>query len=151
EAYFAGEIPVELPMPTAPPGTRVVARGRMGELGSRIALEVCVDKTVVRDFAPKWLGDAYLIAEGANRAQTLLWTSAWSGDGASHVANMLQLEQPCWEEAGLTAPSKADWKANLAALAHGPIDLAGALSKQLAARPQIPAPKPPLGDVPPPA
>ena len=150
EAYFVGELPVPLPMPVAPPGTRIIATGRMGELGSRVALEVCVDKAVVKDFAPKWLGDAYTIVEGPNRALSLLWTSAWSGEAASHVANLLVLEQPCWEDAGQAAPSKSASAGIVTALAHGAIDLDAAVAKQLALRPSLPRPSPPIGDVPPP-
>ena len=150
DAYFAGELPVQLPMPAAPPGTRVLATGRMGELGSRIALEVCADKSVVKDFAPKWAGDAYTIVEGPNRALSLLWTSAWSGDAAPHVANLLELEQPCWEDAGLSAPSKIGSAGILAALAHGEIDRGAAVARQLAVHAQIPKPSPPIGEVPPP-
>ncbi|MGZ6142392.1 MAG: hypothetical protein ACXWLM_03585 [Myxococcales bacterium] len=150
EAYFAGELPILLPMPAAPPGTRVLATGRMGELGSRIALEVCADKSVVKDFVPKWAGDAYTIVQGPDRALSLLWTTAWSGDAAAHVANLLELEQPCWEDAGLTAPSKIASSGMVTALAHGNVDRDAAVAKQLAVRPQLPRPLPPLGEVPPP-
>ena len=150
EAYFAGEQPVPVPPPAAQGASRIVATGRMGELGSRIALEVCVDKSVVKDFAPKWAGDAYTITQGADHSLTLLWTSAWSGDAPQQVANLMTLEQPCWEDAGFAAPSKSRAANGLVALAHGAIDLDAALAKQLAVRVQPPQPKPPLGDVPPP-
>src|SRR5207244_13505046 len=121
------------------PGAPIIRTGRTGGLGSRVALEICVDKAVVKDFAPKWLGDAYTIVEGPNRALSLLWTSAWSGEAASHVANLLVLEQPCWEDAGQAAPSKSGSAGIVTALAHGNIDLDGAIARQLGLRP---APRP---------
>src|SRR5947209_2550111 len=105
EAYFAGEQPVAVPMPVPPPGTRLIASGRMGELGTRIALETCVEKDVVKEFAPRWAGDAYTIVEGPKGALSLLWTTAWSGGVAPNVTNVMKLVQPCWQEQSNGGPS----------------------------------------------
>ena len=151
EAYFAGEVPISVPAPPAPPGTRVVSTGRMGELGARIALEVCVDPAVVKEFARRWAGDAYTIVEGADHARSLLWTSAWTGDAAPRVANLMGLEQPCWDDSAMPGPSKMLAAGSLVALARGNVDLDVAVSKQLTAHAVGSRPAPPLGDVPPPA
>jgi hypothetical protein len=97
ETYFAGEAPLALPPPAVPPGTRLVAKGRMGEVGTRLVLETCVDKAVIKEFAARWAGDAYTIVEGPGRALSLLWVSAWSGDSAKNVANLARMQSPCWE------------------------------------------------------
>jgi hypothetical protein len=148
DAYFAGEEPIPLPAPAAPPGTRIIATGRMGELGARVALELCVDRAVVKDFTPKWAGDAYSVVEGPGRALSLLWTSAWSGGGATNIANLMTLEQPCWEESALPGPSKIATAGSLVALARGNLDREAAAARQLTAHPAPPKEIPPLGDVP---
>lgn len=98
DAYLQGEMPDGVPMPAVPPGTRLVSRGRMGELASRIALSQCVDKAVVAELADRWAGDSYVIAQGPGKALALVWRSAWRGDAPGPVANLLQMESPCWEE-----------------------------------------------------
>jgi hypothetical protein len=154
EAYFAGEAPVPLAAPPAPAGMRLVTSGRMGELGARLVLEACLERAVVKDFAPFWAGDAYSIVEGPNHALSLLWISAWSGDVAGNVANLLRLEQPCWEDAASAAmagSSRIGSAGDLVALARGSIDLDAAVARLLAARPVAPKAAPPLGEVPVPA
>src|SRR5205814_1504528 len=86
DAYFAGEVPVLVPAPPPPDGTHAIATGRMGELGTRLALEACVEKEVLKDFAPRWAGDAYTIVEGPKNALSLLWTTAWSSGVAGNVS-----------------------------------------------------------------
>ena len=108
-AYFAGEWPAKIATPPIPPGTRLVAAGRMGELGARLSLEQCVDRQVVKDFTERWVGDAYAIVEGPGKQLGLIWSTAWSGDAAAGVANLLKLEQPCWDEAGSGERGPAGW------------------------------------------
>jgi hypothetical protein len=158
DAYFAGELPAALPMPAPPAGTRLIANGRMGELGTRIVLEACVDKDVVKDFAPRWAGDAYTIVEGPKGALSLLWTTAWSGGVAPTVGNVVKLVQPCWQEQSsggpnplgwsIAAPSRIASSADLVAVVRGSVDPGAAISRQLALRPVTPQAAPPLGNAP---
>ena len=160
EAYFAGEQPAAVPMPVPPPGTRLIASGRMGELGTRVALETCVEKDVVKEFAPRWAGDAYTIVEGPKGALSLLWTTAWSGGVAPNVTNVMKLVQPCWQEQSNGGPSSSGWSIDansrvagspeLVAVVRGSVEPGAAISRQLALRAAVPPPAPPLGNVPPP-
>src|SRR2546428_13973752 len=81
-ASFGGELPAAVPAPLPPAGTRAIAIGRMGELGTRLALEACVEKEEVKEIAPHWPGDAYTIVEGPQGVLSLLWTTGWHGGGA---------------------------------------------------------------------
>jgi hypothetical protein len=161
DAYFAGETPAVVPVPAPPPGTQAIAAGRMGELGTRLALEACVEKEVAKEFVPRWAGDAYVIVEGPKSSLSLLWTTAWSSGVAGSVTNVMKLVQPCWEEQAGGGPNPLGWSiapasriagsGDVVAVARGAVDLGAATARQLAARPVTRAPVPPLGDVPPPA
>jgi hypothetical protein len=99
DAYFAGEQPARVPYPPPPPGMQILATGRMGELGARLALQVCVDEEVARDFARHWAGDAYTIVRGPTDGVSLVWSTAWSGEGAKQFGTLLGMQSPCWQEA----------------------------------------------------
>jgi len=96
-AWVAGEEPAKLSPPPLPPGAKLLARGKMGELGTRLALEACLDPSVGREFVPSWAGDAFAIYELHGHAE-LIWESEWSGGGAENIANLLRLLAPCWRE-----------------------------------------------------
>ena len=108
EAYFAGTLPASLPPPAAPPGMRALIAGKAGELGTRLALEACVDRSVAQELAPGWATDAYTIAIGSDRSIALIWTLQWSED-AGQLANLLKMQAPCWEEQALAGPGPASW------------------------------------------
>jgi hypothetical protein len=78
---------------------RALASGRMGELGTRLALQVCVDERVARDIAQHWAGDAYTVVRGPLDGVSLVWSTAWSGDGARQFGTLLGMQSACWQEA----------------------------------------------------
>ena len=89
EAYLSGEQPARVPYPAPPPGMRAVSSGRMGELGARLALQVCVDEQVAREVAQHWAGDAYTIVRAPADAIALVWSTAWSGDSGRQFGTLL--------------------------------------------------------------
>lgn len=138
DAYFAGEVPVPVPPPGLPPGAKLLARGRMGELGTRLALEVCLDPAVGRDFTPSWAGDAFTVYELRGHAE-LIWETAWSADAAQNAANLFRLLAPCWSgQRGVSTEVHINKKGALVALARGTADLDALLSLPLAKPAQPP-------------
>jgi hypothetical protein len=138
EAYFAGEEPVAVPPPALPEGAKLLARGRMGELGARLALETCLDPDVGRDFMPFWAGDAYAIYELHGHAE-LIWESAWSSDASQNVANLLRLLAPCWsEQKGVSGEVTIAKKGSLVGLSRGAANLDTVLAVPLPKRPSTP-------------
>jgi hypothetical protein len=81
---------------------QALTSGRMGELGARLALQVCVDEQVARDFAQHWAGDAYTVVRGPLDGISLVWSTVWSGDGARQFGTLLGMQSPCWQEAAET-------------------------------------------------
>ena len=135
DAYFAGEEPLPVPSPGLPPGAKLLVRGRMGELGTRLALEICMDPSVGRDFTPSWAGDAFTVYELHGHAE-LVWETAWSGDAAQNAANLFRLLAPCWsEQRGVSTEVHIAKKGALVAVARGTADLDALLA--------LPMPKPP--------
>jgi hypothetical protein len=141
EAYFAGEEPLAVPPPALPSGAKLLARGRMGELGARLALETCLDPEVGRDFVQSWAGDAYVVYELHGHAE-LIWESAWSAGVAENVANLLRLLAPCWsEQKGVAGEVNIVKKGSLVGLSRGTVDLNAILSVPLKKPSPAPAPQ----------
>ena len=130
----------------------------MGELGTRLALQVCVDEQVARDFAQHWAGDAYTIVRGPQQSLALVWGTNWSADGARQFANLLGMQSPCWDEAArshpegypfISAAAQVRVDAPRVALARGlPVTaLGGAAASASRFDVRKPAPVAPLGQV----
>ena len=119
EAYFAGEEPATMPQPPLPAGAKLLARGKMGELGARLAFQACLDPEVGREFVPAWLGDSFTVYELHGHAE-LIWQTAWTGTKAENVANLLQLMEPCWaEQKGVAPETHVARKGNAVAVTRG--------------------------------
>src|SRR5712692_9933080 len=159
EAYLSGEQPARVPYPAAPPGMQALTSGRMGELGTRLALQVCVDEQVARDFAQHWAGDAYTVVSGPVDGVSLVWSTAWSGDGARQFGTLLGMQSPCWQEAAeanrgkpyaISAAAEARVDGAKVALARGfpqaMLSAAATAATRFDAKP--PATAPPLGELP---
>jgi hypothetical protein len=122
-AYFAAEQPVKVAAPAVPAGATVLARGKLGELGARLVLEACLDPEVGRDFVPSWAGDAFVVYQLNGHAE-LVWESAWSGEAAQNIANLLRLVAPCWQEQrGVAEQVHIARKGGLVAVARGSADV----------------------------
>ena len=159
EAYLSGEQPARVPYPAAPPGMQALTSGRMGELGARLALQICVDEQVARDFAQHWAGDAYTVVSGPVDGVSLVWSTAWSGDGARQFGTLLGMQSPCWQEAAdanrgkpyaISAAAEARVDGAKVALARGfpqaMLSAAATAATRFDAKP--PATAPPLGELP---
>jgi hypothetical protein len=159
EAYLSGEQPARVPYPGAPPGMQALTSGRMGELGVRLALQVCVDEQVARDIAQHWAGDAYTVVRGPLDGVSLVWSTAWSGDGARQFGTLLGMQSPCWQEAAqanrgkpyaISAAAEARVDGAKVALARGfpqaMLSAAATAATRFDAKP--PAAAPPLGELP---
>jgi hypothetical protein len=151
EAYLAGEAPVAIASPPAPKGTRVVASGHLGEAAARVMLGSCVDKSVARDAVAHWAGDTYIVVEGARRALSLVWLSAWSAGTAESVSNLIRLQSPCWQQSaaagGLPAAARVRTGGDFVAVARGSVDLDPAAAAALGTRTAPGKAVPPFGDI----
>jgi hypothetical protein len=128
EAYFARDQGVAVAPPPLPKEARLLARGRMGELGTRLALAACLDPAVAAELSPAWAGDAYAIYEVQGRAE-LIWESAWSAGKAENVANVLPLLAPCWrEQRGIAQEVRMGRKGPFVAISRGSADVEGLLA-----------------------
>jgi hypothetical protein len=125
---YAADPPVAVPMPGVPAGAKLLARGRLGELGARLAFEACLDPAAIGDVVPSLAGDAYSIYERHGHVE-LLWASAWSEDAAQSAVNLLHLLTPCWsEQRGVAQEARIARKSAMVAVVRGDVDLAPLLA-----------------------
>jgi hypothetical protein len=83
EKYLAGEPPVPVATPPAPPGHRAVASGAMGELQTSVFLAQCAPTEEARAAAEGWGGDAYAIVLDPHGRLSILWSTAWDDESAA--------------------------------------------------------------------
>jgi hypothetical protein len=103
EAYLRGDQPVRVEPPPAPPGTKKVASGRLGEVAVRALLTLCGDGPIGLATASDWAGDGYTIFEQDGQLR-LLWRTVWSSkDAAQRFADVIELQFPCWDAAAQDA------------------------------------------------
>jgi hypothetical protein len=95
EKYLAGEQPVPVPIPVAPPGYTRVAGGCMGELRTRALLEQCdAPQDEPAPFA--WGGDAFAVVSDSSGSLAVLWSTVWDDDGAAvRFETRLDARQEC--------------------------------------------------------
>jgi hypothetical protein len=110
EKYVAGELPIPVRAPAVPAGFRAVTSGRLGELGTRALLEICLPYGEARAAAEGWGGDAYTIVEAPDGALALLWSTAWDSDArAERFEKALTLLATCWPPAATAPPHARRW------------------------------------------
>jgi hypothetical protein len=118
-----GEPSLQVPLPAIPPETKLLAQGRMGELGARVAFEACLEKGAVEGVVANLAGDAYSVYERHGHIE-LLWASAWANDSAQNAANLLRLLAPCWqEERGVAQQMQIDKQGVMVAVVRGAANL----------------------------
>jgi len=95
EKYAAGELAVEVRVPTAPTGYRTLASGSFGELGVRAILAPCLARPVAYSAAAGWGGDAYAQVTAPDGQPALLWSTVWD-----HASDALEFDQTLQSAAG---------------------------------------------------
>jgi hypothetical protein len=100
KTYLAGDQPVGVAEPPAPPGYRRRAAGRMGELQIRVLLEQCLPRPVAWAAAQGWAGDAFGWFRSGRARQALLWSTVWDSDvDAMQFTKALGESAACWARA----------------------------------------------------
>jgi hypothetical protein len=158
-SYLAGARGVQVPQPAGPPG-KIVARGRLGALGTKVFLSGCVDPELALEAARAWAGDAYVVTRLGRERLALVWSTAWRDAAAAAVfKNLVEMQRPCWEDARehadrgelvVDAPFQVVMEGNRVALARGLGDAAAQALANRAVRfsSALPGRSPPLGEQP---
>lgn len=99
QKYIAGERPIHVRPPAAPPGYRVLSTERMGELQTRVVLSGCVGQPAATRAAEGWGGDAFTVLGSPDRRVALLWSTAWdTPEDAAEFEQALARSPACWRE-----------------------------------------------------
>lgn len=99
--YLAGEPPLPVRAPDAPPGYRVVERERMGELQTRVILSGCLGHAAAARAAEGWGGDAFSVVAAPSGQVALLWSTRWdSAEDAAEFEQALAGSPACWGSGG---------------------------------------------------
>jgi len=99
QRWLDGAGPEPVDAPAAPPGFRMVARGRFGERLTRDLLEACLGAEPALAAATGWSGDAYAVFAGEGRRLALAWSTAWEtpADAVEFARAAAGLGR-CWSE-----------------------------------------------------
>ncbi|MEO6953828.1 MAG: hypothetical protein ABI321_18645 [Polyangia bacterium] len=98
EKYRSGEQPIEVSAPIAPPGTRRLAGGVLGELGIRALFGGCLSSDAAAQVASGWGGDAYIALSSSTPTPGLLWSTVWDDEKhAVAFASAMHELQTCWQ------------------------------------------------------
>ena len=155
EKYVAGELPIPVDAPTAPPGHRLATNGRMGELQLGIFLAQCMGVAEAKQIATGWGGDAYAIVVDAMQRQGLLIATAWDDEAAAaRFMSALDARRTCVAKQGAEGAAIAESLAvrrdkTRVAYVHG-LDASAresTLIHLLSLPGATPAPTPPIGAV----
>lgn len=99
EKYLAGELPVPVRAPAAPPGFQSLRSGHVGELLLRAMLEVCNETPAAHQAAAGWGGDAFTVVTQRDQGGLLLVTT-WDSDvDAQEFERALRATVNCWDHA----------------------------------------------------
>lgn len=98
DKYRSGELPVHVPPPVAPAGTRPLAGGVLGEAGIRALFGGCISPAAAAQVASGWGGDAYTVLSSATPTPGLLWSTVWDDEqhAIAFEAALHEL-QGCWQ------------------------------------------------------
>ncbi len=108
--YAAGEQPIPVRTPIAPAGTHAVSTGRLGELGTRALLEICLPYAGAKAAAEGWGGDAYAVVETSGGALALLWSTVWDSEAqAMRFERALRAQVACWPPEPTAAAQATRW------------------------------------------
>lgn len=160
EKYVAGEAAIPVAAPVAPPGTKIVVQGSLGELDLRTLLS-CLGSEKAKSAAEGWGGDAFIVAQSGDGTLSLLWNTAWDteADAVEFSEAIAAVNLSCWiKQVGQQSPKSdlrvAPWMhvvlhkdRRQVAVVRGLQDDYRQLAEALPPPGAVPPLRPPLGDI----
>jgi len=120
DKYLDGEPPIPVREPSVLLFHQRVTGGKLGELGIRSLLSLCLPFAKAAEAASDWGGDAYTILEAPDGKLALLWRTEWdSEEAAMRFERALRAQEQCWPAPTSGAPPASGWSiANTASVAR---------------------------------